>query len=100
MSARRVGELAARVGLPVLLVIGGTVLLIVGRGTTSAAALGVVLLGVALMVVLIDWLYRLSVESNKDREREEQAREYFTRTGRWPDERFEQLDDGGERDAG
>jgi hypothetical protein len=100
MSARRVGELAARVGLPVLLVIGGIVLLIVGRGTTSAAALGVVLLGVALMVVLIDWLYRLSVESNRDREREEQARDYFTRTGHWPDERLERLDDDDEREAG
>jgi len=26
------------------------------------------------------------VESNLDREREEQAREYFERHGRWPDE--------------
>jgi hypothetical protein len=89
MTARRAGELAVRVGLPVLLVVAGIVLLIVGHGTTSAAGLGVVLLGVALMVILIDWLYHLSIESNRDREREEQARDYFTRTGHWPDELLE-----------
>jgi hypothetical protein len=26
------------------------------------------------------------VASNREREREEEAREYFERTGRWPDE--------------
>jgi hypothetical protein len=98
MSARRVGELAVRVGLPVLLVVAGVVLLIVGRGTTSAAGLGVVLLGVALMVILIDWLYRLSVESNADREREEEARDYFSRTGRWPDEPLSRREERGEHD--
>jgi hypothetical protein len=75
-----------RVGLPVLLAIAGVVGLVIGHGTTSAAGAGVVLLGCAGMVVLIDWLYHLSIESNRDREREEQAREEFDRTGRWPDE--------------
>jgi hypothetical protein len=28
----------------------------------------------------------MSVDSNRDREREEEAREYFDRHGRWPDE--------------
>jgi hypothetical protein len=28
----------------------------------------------------------MSVSSNREREREEEARDYFTRTGRWPDE--------------
>jgi hypothetical protein len=28
----------------------------------------------------------MSVESNRDREREEEAREFFDRHGRWPDE--------------
>ena len=40
----------------------------------------------ALMVWLINWLFRLSVESNRDREKEEQAREYFDQHGRWPGE--------------
>ena len=78
-----------RVGLPVLLAIAGAACLIIGHGTSAAAGAGVVLLGLALMVILIDWLARLSVESNRDREREEAAREYFDRTGSWPDEEGE-----------
>jgi hypothetical protein len=35
---------------------------------------------------MLNWMYRLSVRSNEERELEEQAREHFDRTGRWPDE--------------
>ena len=51
-----------------------------------AAGAGVSLILVALIVWMINWMYRMSVQSNRDREREEEAREYFDRTGRWPDE--------------
>jgi len=50
------------------------------------AGAGVGLLLVALTVWMINWMYRLSIDSNRDREREERAREYFDRHGRWPDE--------------
>ncbi len=51
-----------------------------------SAGAGVVLLGVALIVWMINWLFRMSIESNRDREREEEARRYFDEHGRWPDE--------------
>jgi hypothetical protein len=35
---------------------------------------------------MINWMFRLSVESNRDRDREEEAREYFDRYGHWPGE--------------
>ena len=50
------------------------------------AGAGVVLLGIALIVWMINWLFRLSVESNQDREQEEEARRFFDEHGRWPDE--------------
>jgi hypothetical protein len=31
-------------------------------------------------------MFRMSVASNRERDREEEAREYFDRHGRWPDE--------------
>jgi hypothetical protein len=31
-------------------------------------------------------MYRMSVESNREREREEEARDYFSKHGRWPNE--------------
>jgi hypothetical protein len=43
-----------------------------------------VLIGVGFLVALGGALMRLSIESNRDREREEEARRYFDRHGRWP----------------
>lgn len=75
-----------RVWLPVAIAVAGVVAIIIGHGHTAAAAAGVVLLGTALMVWMINWMFRLSLQSNREREGEERAREYFDRHGRWPDE--------------
>jgi hypothetical protein len=69
-----------RIGLPALIAIVGVVLLIVGGD--SGAGAGVVLLGVALMVVLANGFIRLSLQSEREREEEERNRE----RGVWPDE--------------
>ena len=75
-----------RIWLPLAIAIAGAVGIVVGHGRTGAAGVGVGLLLVALCVWMINWMFRLSVESNHDREREEEAREYFDAHGRWPDE--------------
>ena len=85
-SPRRVLLSATRVWLPLLIAIGGVVAIVVGHGHTAAAGAGVGLLLVALTVWMINWMYRMSVASNRDRDREEEARKYFDRHGRWPDE--------------
>ena len=75
-----------RLWLPVGIAAVGLVAIVLGHGRTTLAGAGVGLLLVALTVWMINWMYRLSVDSNHDRELEEQAREYFDRHGRWPDE--------------
>jgi hypothetical protein len=77
-----------RVWLPVGIAVAGVVAIIAGHGRSSSptAAAGVALIVVALTVWILNWLYRLSVQSDKDREREEDARRYFDEHGRWPDE--------------
>ena len=85
---------ATRVWLPLGIVVAGLVLIVIGHGTYSnlanthslESAVGVSLLLVALIVWMLNWMYRLSIQSNEDREIEERAREYFDETGRWPDE--------------
>ena len=85
---------ATRVWLPAAIAVAGIVLLVIGHGSYSSlansrsleSAVGVSLLIVALIVWMLNWMYRLSVRSNEEREYEERAREYFDRTGRWPDE--------------
>ena len=76
---------ATRVWLPLSLAVVGAVLTVVGHGRSNIAAVGVCLLLVALTVWLINWLFRMSVDSNKEREQEEEARRVFDRTGHWPD---------------
>jgi uncharacterized membrane protein len=94
-----------RVWLPLALVVAGIVLIIAGGAQVNAreglledtlqgngllqsslAAVGLALVLVAAMVWMINWLFRLSLQSNRDREHEEEAREYFDRHGRWPGE--------------
>lgn len=85
---------ATRVWLPAAIAVAGIVMLVIGHGSYSnlanthslESAAGVSLLLVALIVWMVNWMYRLSVRSNEEREYEERAREYFDRTGHWPDE--------------
>jgi hypothetical protein len=44
-------------------------------------------LGAAGAVLLLNWLFREGVRGDRERDREEAARDYFSRYGRWPDER-------------
>ncbi|HEY5427679.1 MAG TPA: hypothetical protein VIK04_01070 [Solirubrobacteraceae bacterium] len=83
-----------RVWLPLGIALAGVVLIVIGHGSYSDLANthslesggGVALLLVALCVWMLNWMYRLSVQSNDERDDEERAREHFDRTGRWPDE--------------
>jgi high-affinity Fe2+/Pb2+ permease len=74
-----------RIWLPVAFVVAGIVLIALG-GDSPLGATGVGLLIIAIIVWMVNWMFRMSVESNRDREREEEAREYFDEHGRWPDE--------------
>jgi prepilin signal peptidase PulO-like enzyme (type II secretory pathway) len=75
-----------RLWLPLVIAVAGAVAIVLGHGRTSLAGAGVGLLVIAVIVWMINWMIRLSVESNDDRDREEAAREYFDRHGHWPDE--------------
>ena len=75
-----------RVWLPLGIAVAGIVAIVIGHARTPVAGAGVVLLGTGVMVWMINWMFRMSVESNRDREREEEARRYFDEHGRWPDE--------------
>jgi protein-S-isoprenylcysteine O-methyltransferase Ste14 len=85
---------ATRIWLPLAIAAVGIVLIILGHASVSESAgshpleagAGVGLLIVALIVWMVNWMFRMSVESNREREVEEEAREYFDRHGRWPDE--------------
>lgn len=87
---------ATRIWLPLAIAAAGVVMIILGHGHTtssdatalgnSLAAGGVAMLIAALIVWMVNWMFRMSIDSNREREQEEAAREFFDRTGRWPDD--------------
>jgi hypothetical protein len=66
------GLLFARVILPATIALAGVVLVIFGGDSGRGA--GIVLIGVAGLVVLANVLIRLGLQSERDREREEARR--------------------------
>jgi len=74
--------------LPLMIAVVGGVAIAAGhaRANSPVAAAGVGLIIVALIVLLINWMFRMSVQSNRERDQEEEARRYFDEHGRWPDE--------------
>jgi hypothetical protein len=70
-----------RIGLPAA--IGIAAVALIAFGDDRARGAGIVLAGVALLVVLANLFVRLGLESEHDREREEARRREFDRTGRW-----------------
>jgi drug/metabolite transporter (DMT)-like permease len=85
-----------RIWLPLALALAGVVMIVIGGDRpallvqhegSALSGIGVALLIVALIVWMLNWLFRLSIQSNRDREKEEEARTFFDRYGHWPDER-------------
>ena len=78
-----VGVLAIRYGIPALFIIAGQVVLITTEDPVNWAGFT----GAGLAILLIGVLVRIGTEGDRERDREEAARQYFDRHGRWPDER-------------
>lgn len=71
--------------LPALIVVGGLVPILVSDSRTALhGGLGVVGAGVA--VWLLSFFYRVGASGERERDAEEEARLYFDRHGRWPDD--------------
>jgi hypothetical protein len=73
---------AVRYGIPLVLFIAGVVV----AGVSGSLAAGALFMSAATAVLLLNVLYRMGVQGDRDRDREEEARRYFDEHGRWPDE--------------
>ena len=76
--------LAIRYGIPLVLFISGTI--VTATAGRVGLAAGALFFSAASAVLLLNVLYRIGVEGDKERDREESAREFFDKHGRWPDE--------------
>ena len=74
-----------RYGIGATMILAGIVVLIVSPGGFGVDGFAMAV-GGGLSVLLINYMYRLSLDSNRDRDEEEAARNYLAEHGRWPDE--------------
>jgi hypothetical protein len=72
---------AVRYGIPAVLFVAGTV--VWGMGEAAGGAL---FISAATAVLLLNFLFRIGVEGDKARDKEEEARRYFDEHGHWPGE--------------
>jgi hypothetical protein len=73
-----------RYAMPALVVLAGIVVMAMGSEADVEGGAGIV--GAGLAVYAMNWLYRASVEGDRERDAEEAARDYLDRHGHWPDE--------------
>ena len=79
-----------RYGIGGAMALAGIILLVTNSGGfgVDGFALGV---GGGLSLIMLNFLYRLGVSGDREREQEEDARTYLERHGYWPDEADEPL---------
>lgn len=71
--------------LPALIVVGGLVPVLVSD-SKSALHGGLGIIGAGIAVWLLSYFYRVGASGERERDAEEEARAYFDRHGRWPDD--------------
>jgi hypothetical protein len=75
-----------RTWLPVGIIAAGFILAAVTGFSEFGLEGGALLVAAGLSVWLINFLYRVGVSGERDRDAEDRARAYFAEHGRWPDE--------------
>ncbi len=68
--------------LPVVVVVCGLVIMALGSENDLEGGASIVSAGLA--IYFLNWLYRIGVAGDRERDTEEAAREYFAQHGRWP----------------
>ena len=77
--------LFARWVLPALIVAGGLIAILVSD-SSSALHGGLGIIGAGIAVWLLSYFFRVGASGERDRDAEDEARLYFDRHGRWPDD--------------
>jgi hypothetical protein len=78
--------IGVRYVVPAVIFLAGVVVFAVVPDRELAIDIGAMFVGVAIAVFLLNFFFRMGVAGDSERDREEEARAYFDKHGRWPDE--------------
>jgi len=73
-----------RTWLPVAIIVAGLIVAAATGFSETGLEGGTLLVSAGLSVWLINFLYRVGVHGDREREAEDRARAYFAEHGRWP----------------
>jgi len=73
-----------RYWLPAVVFVAGLIIMSLGSTADLEGGAGIVSAGAA--VFFVNWLYRIGVTGDRERDAEEEAREFLDLHGYWPDE--------------
>lgn len=75
-----------RYGLPILLVLVGIIIALARGFDRAGIETAAALWGAAPALWMANWFYRISVDGDRERDDEADARRFFAEHGHWPDE--------------
>jgi hypothetical protein len=75
-----------RTWLPVTIIVAGFVVMLATGFSENGVEGGTLLVAAGLSVWLLNLLYRVGVQGDRERDEEDRARAYFDEHGHWPDE--------------
>jgi hypothetical protein len=86
-ASQRTGPftLFVRYGIGWIMVVAGFALLALNPGGFGVEGFAMSV-GGGLSVLMLNWMFRLGVRGDRERDQEEQARRYLELHGHWPDE--------------
>jgi hypothetical protein len=76
---------SVRIGLPIAICLAGIVVIAIQPDRNGLEG-GLLIVSAGLSVWLLNWLYRVGVAGEHERDEEDDARAFFDRHGVWPDE--------------
>jgi hypothetical protein len=75
-----------RTWLPISIIVSGFVVALVTGFSETGVEGGTLLVAAGLSVWLLNLLYRVGVQGDRERDKEDRARAYFDEHGYWPDD--------------
>jgi hypothetical protein len=84
---QRAGLFMVRYGIAGAMFLAGCVIAIVDSDQQRGVEIGLMFMGMAIALLLLNMFFRIGASGDKDRDAEDEARAFFDEHGYWPDER-------------
>jgi hypothetical protein len=86
VQRRKTLLIGVRYVVPAVIALAGVVTMIAAADSDVGIEIGAMFIGAAIAVFMLNFFFRMGVSGEKDRDREQEARDYFDEHGRWPDD--------------